>query len=392
MQYPKNEGFTLGSVESWGSDLGIIKDPPKSVMTRRVDRVGQTQDITQMIDDSGDRACEAILVYARGRNPMVSTEYTNYGTAGGQTYQAGGSTGVTNSTLQSSHGGQQAKLPYPIIRDGAFRPPLMRQENLMPLSRQPRVWTSSFANPEFPAYVAKTMAPNPRDIKAINVDKLQTCTRPTSQFSIEKPVLVEGFVAKSVLDNPVHSSATVNPKGFEVDNGATDFSRAVIENPTQAYGQTTAISGITIEPLQSMNTDTATQEHRYFSRGAGMAGLSNDAAFLSEQQSSVHLDRNAPESFAVARTTGQAEINPDHGWKDMELEANRPVVNATTNLGGRGNDTVARGDYHRLAPRADRGGFLPNDGMRSNVRGDLIPTLKNANTAARRAHAIRMAR
>lgn len=424
LAYPKQERITLGSVESWGSDLGIMKDPPKSIMTRRIDRVGQTQDITQMIDDSGDRACESILVYARGRNPMVSTEYSNYGTAGGQSRQAAGSSGITNSTLPSSHAGTQAKLPYTIMRDGAFRPPVLRQEDLLPLSRQPRVWTSSFANPEFPAYVAKTMMPNPNEIKAINVDKLQTCARPTSQFSVEKPVLVEGFVVKSVLDNPLQTSAGTNARGFEVESGigstdfsrgvnenvlhtsagsnlkgyelesgahSTDFSRGVNENNLQAYSQTGVISGITIEPLQAMNTETATQQHRYFSQGAGVAGLSNDSAFLSQQQSSVHLERTAPETFAVARTTGTAEIYQDHGWKDMELEANRPVVHATTNLGGRGEDTVARGDYHRLAPRADRGGFAPNDGLRSNVRGDMIPTLKNSNTA-RKAHAMRVSR
>ena len=371
-----------------------MKDPPKSIMTRRIDRVGQTQDITQMIDESGDRACESILVYARGRNPMVSTEYSNYGTAGGQSRQAVGRSGITNSNLPSSHAGTQAKLPYTIMRDGAFRPPVLRQEDLMPLSRQPRVWTSSFSNPEFPAYVAKAMMPNPSEIKAINIDKLQTCARPTSQFSIEKPVLVEGFVVKSVLDNPLQTSAGTNVKGFEVESGAgsTDFSRGVNENNLQAYGQTTTISGITIEPLQSMNTDTATQQHRYFSQGAGVSGLSNDSAFLSQQQSSVHLERTAPESFAVARTTAMGEVYQDHGWKDMELEANRPVVHATTNLGGRGQDTVARGDYHRLVPRADRGGFAPNDGLCSNVRGDMIPTLKNSNTAARKAHAMWVSR
>ena len=62
---------TLPSVETWGSNMNILRDPPKSVTTRRIDKVGQTSDITQMTEDSGNRACEAINVFARGVNPMV---------------------------------------------------------------------------------------------------------------------------------------------------------------------------------------------------------------------------------------------------------------------------------------------------------------------------------
>ena len=48
---------TLPSVDTWGTNMNILKDPPKSIQTRRIDRVGQTSDITSMIDDSENRAC-----------------------------------------------------------------------------------------------------------------------------------------------------------------------------------------------------------------------------------------------------------------------------------------------------------------------------------------------
>ena len=111
--------------------MNILRDPPKSIHTRRIDKVGQTSSITATIDDSSNRACEAILQYARGVNPMVSVSYGNQGNNGGK------------STLQRSQG-SQAFLPYRVVRDGAFRPPVMRQEQLMPLSRQPRQWTTAF--------------------------------------------------------------------------------------------------------------------------------------------------------------------------------------------------------------------------------------------------------
>ena len=33
---------TLPSVDTWGTNMNILRDPPKSVMTRRIDKVGET--------------------------------------------------------------------------------------------------------------------------------------------------------------------------------------------------------------------------------------------------------------------------------------------------------------------------------------------------------------
>ena len=110
---------TLPDVES----VNIIRDPPRSIHTRRIDKVGDTSALAATLADSSDRFCEGINYYARGVNPMVSVMYNN------------------------TSGGQQAYLPYRVNVDGSFRPPVLTDRDLMPLSRQPRVWTSVKAQP-----------------------------------------------------------------------------------------------------------------------------------------------------------------------------------------------------------------------------------------------------
>ena len=127
----------LPSVESWGSSMNIMKDPPRSIHTRRKNKVGQTMSITEDIDAATDRAAEAIRVYARGTNPAVSVMYSNNGTCGGALGAASG-IGASADNPTSMLGNTQASLPYKIMQGGAFRPPVLTQRELMPLSRQPR--------------------------------------------------------------------------------------------------------------------------------------------------------------------------------------------------------------------------------------------------------------
>jgi hypothetical protein len=102
----------LPSINNWENSHNIYKDPPRSIHTRKIDKITNTNELINIIDNSNDRFCENILYYARGKNPMVSVSYGE------------------------SQGG--IKLPYRIIRDGAFRAPIWRQEDLLPLSRLSR--------------------------------------------------------------------------------------------------------------------------------------------------------------------------------------------------------------------------------------------------------------
>ena len=163
---------TLPSVEGWGTNMNILKDPPKGIHTRRKNKVGQTSFLATDIDASTDRAAEAIRVFARGTNPMVSVMYDNIGTCGGQTthlhsadpvrdtiqtgfdsngapvvQQVGGAMRRTGSTM--------ASLPYKIMQGGAFRPPVLTQQQLLPLSRQARPTTRAFSMPGFADFTKK---------------------------------------------------------------------------------------------------------------------------------------------------------------------------------------------------------------------------------------------
>ena len=138
---------TLPSVDSWGTNMNILRDPPKSITTRKIDKVGTNNNITVDIDNSGDRICEAISTYARGVNPFVSTSYDNYGNNGGQTI----------GSQASAFAGRQAYLPYRVDINGGFRPPVVSREQLVPLSRQPRVWFDVYTKPGFVDF-AKRMA------------------------------------------------------------------------------------------------------------------------------------------------------------------------------------------------------------------------------------------
>lgn len=169
---------TLPSVEMWGTNMNILQDPYRSVYTRRIDKVGDTQEIIMNQDDSGDRINECINVYARGVNPMVGVSFDNYSNNSGAGALARGNVGV--------------KLPY---KPEVIRPPVIAPMDLMPLSRQPRVWTYALTNP-----LAK------------QVEQLLTC--PEKKKTVIEDVL-KGSVAtnKRAYDGGDITSLVINPEG-----------------------------------------------------------------------------------------------------------------------------------------------------------------------------------
>lgn len=213
---------SLPSVETWGTNMNILKDPPKAIYTRRIDKVGQTSEITTMIDDSENRACEAINVYARGINPMVSVSYGNQGNNGGQ------GSGVANGGVGGMKlGGQgQAYLPYRVVNEGAFYAPIITQTNLQPLSRQPRIWTKAFTQPGFVDFSKKMRTcGTAENTKEVKTKVLKASIRPTAVYKIDTPVK-EPFEIKYMIQPSLKKSYNTALK-------STNITTQNVINPTK---------------------------------------------------------------------------------------------------------------------------------------------------------------
>jgi len=118
LQAPKRVGLVLPSVER----PTIFRDPPKSVMTRRSEKVDISN--TLHLANTADRIDENINWMPRGVDPAAGVQYSN-------------GAGMTPNFSSKTQG----YSPYRVAKDGAFRPPMRRQEDELPISRMPRLAT-----------------------------------------------------------------------------------------------------------------------------------------------------------------------------------------------------------------------------------------------------------
>lgn len=420
---------TLPSVEAGLGSMNILRDPPKSIMTRRIDKVGETSSITEMIDLSENRACEAISTYARGVNPMVSVSYGNEGNNGGQRVSGCGK-GSYNLSIGNG------KLPYRIMDNGAFRPPILRQENLLPLSRLPRTNTAAFTKPGFVDFTKKLMCPG-KEERYIKQKTLKACIRPTATYRLNAP-LVEPFEVKYVIKNPVkydkgagisgyrtrdltqqvvidptkevnnnplHANAIINKRGenmLYVDNShlntnkytqdtlhsnvqskksqsimVGDIEDAIDINPAKYLqstlhmnAETNKNQNIQVTPIDDlMDIDIQTKDNMNISYTAPMSGNTKDDFIHNDME----LQRRV--LLAEASTNKQQNIysRPQIEHQSVQVR-NRPIATATTNHGTiqrQSIDTLTDRDY-KLKPTINAGGFsgrvqMPLQGHNSEI-------------------------
>lgn len=228
IQLPKIERLTLPSVEPMGH---ILRDPPKAVFTRKIDKVQDNNQIINEIDASGDRV-DGIQVFSRGINPFVKVEYSNNQNHASSTSQAGSS--------------QQAYLPYRVANYGAFRPPVLRQENTMPLSRMPRMWTYAVTNPDKPD-MSKFMANCNFDVKQ-QIKRpehiLSTNVKPTKTFIVQTPFTAPYDVKNVIKADAPQYSVYSNKCGL-------DSTMQVNTSPVKEVG--TKVSAIDVVSNPSRN-------------------------------------------------------------------------------------------------------------------------------------------
>ena len=264
---------TTPSVESWGTNNNILRDPPKSIMTRRIDKVNQDGSLNEMFYHSGDRFAENINMYARGVNPMVSVEYGN--------------------TMK----GNPTKLPYRIMNAGAFRPPQLRQEQLLALSRQPRNVTFVNTTKEFKDYSKSALCDQqPKCYRQVKPETLEGYILPTKTIKLQAPIK-EHFEVKYIIQDPIYTDAFTNKNSL---------SNIQLENK---------------EPLRQAMKEV--NQYAYSSKVRG----NNLQNYI---HTDIELDRNMPffNTDTAKSSTYKTNLNADY---NMFLERNVPVHNVSVN-------------------------------------------------------------
>lgn len=392
---------TLPSVETWGTNMNILKDPPRSLFTRQIDKVGQTSEITQMIQESGDRVSDVIQVYARGVNPMVSVSYDNYGNNGGQR-----SGGISSAGMPAGGGnsGKQSFLPYRVMQNGAFRPPMRDQRELLPLSRLPRVWTTSFTNPSFPDFSKKVMCPSPgTETKGVKTDMLKACVRPTMTYKLETPIR-ENYEIKRVIKNPIQISASSGFEStgkFNADPGKPikyihnplkpdinlnmntpntiniDTSNFNTEKYTHDILHTDAVSNksqnIYITPIEEIyQTNKEIKDQINISYDAPISGYEK----YDYMHKDVELERVIPFHNATTNIGKSIHVNMDHVSERVN-SMNRPTPSVTTSIGSNQQRFEGSRDYN-LKPTISAGGYNPTYGVPQVFHENMNYNLDNS--------------
>jgi len=389
---------TLPSVEGWGNNMNILRDPPKSITTRRKNRVGQTSSVTEMIDQSENRNSEAIQVYARGVNPSVSVSYDNNGNNGGG---SGGLTGLGQS-ISGLGAGSAPKLRHTIMKDQVFRPPVRTQQDLLPLSRLPRLLTSANTLPGFADYSKKawtaTTAEKTREVKTSTI---KTCVRPTARYIVQTPLtkpsntvthiqnpltvsansgvrtrdLTEQYMGKinnQIYEQPFHAFATANPiqPGKQVNT-----SDKYVDNNIQDTSGASATTNFSTQKFYSniediLDIQMPVQEIRTTDITAPTSGYEKNDYIHDE----INLKRNVPDHEITVNISDRSKyLNPHEGSVVPNLVMKRPNVSISVpvKVDRRDQDTTKREAY--LPPRSNRGGFhnqssKPMVGRMQNVR------------------------
>ena len=233
ISYPKRTSVTLPSVEGGFGTLPIKREPPRSLYTYYRPKVGENNDIIEMIDASDDRVCEAIQVYSRNRNPMVTNDF---------------SFGGTNTT--------SLRLPQPILPyrlSEVFRPPARTEQSLLPLSRLPRGNIRTDTNRGSSATVIDAVISCPTNLREIQKqirDKIQvesSKTYPVQIMESPSPEAVQHYLTET-LKAIIETNASANRNG--VTEEAPETSRFIqdtlpvgvqtnVVNPLQKNGVVT---------------------------------------------------------------------------------------------------------------------------------------------------------
>jgi hypothetical protein len=401
-----NGKVTLPSVDTWGTNMNIIRDPPKSIMTRRRDKVGENNDMLKMIDNS-DRSTDAILRFARGVNPSVSVSYSNSG-----------------GLLQNS--GKQAFLPYTINKDGDFKPPVQAPQDLLPLSRLPRNTTFAITNPTMPHY-GKVLdnSRNQTTSSSVKQQIISAQVKPKKSYFIQKPFQEAFEQSKNgIYEKILNTSANSQVKSTNrtilnvleptkeinkdimyafVDSNKQDNQKFVnnsVFDPNRFLQDTNAHSVFSNVKSNSDNhfdvnlDNIKTKDYNLIEYSTPLKS-NNDMKYIHENfelertlpeyeaktnygniqgtsyiHDDIELERTLPEYESRTNLKSLSRLNVYFNNDDIELERVLPVYNSQTNNKGFENTKYIHKDLELQRT-------LPEYDARTNIKQNIQKTLKH---------------
>jgi len=362
LQFPKTTHVTLPSVEQWGTNANILRDPPKSLFTRRIDKVGQNMDITSLVDSSGDRAAEGILVYSRGINPMVSVSYSN------QSNNAGISGNPTATSGQT-----QAYLPYSVMEGGAFRPPVRNPRDLLPLSRLPRVWFSADSSKSSVDY-SKTKQ-QPYDYRAVKDDVIHAFNvRPNRTADISAKLTEHFKMMDKINDKHISVSANAGTASRDItsftrDN--VDRNKGAMDDALHAFAQSNKGQSIS-HTLDNLSID----EKRYIHDVLQAVTNTNRSASTAQTLDNLSIDQKRYiQNVLQAATTTNRSANTAQNLENLSIDQVRYIQNvlqapSTTNRSADINAKTAdqlNDANRRMTVKADMIQYATEAGINTGV-------------------------
>jgi hypothetical protein len=242
--------------------------------------------------------------------------------------------------------------------NGAFRPPVLTQEDLLPLSRLPRNKTSVVSNPEFPNYLKKIE--NPTELRSVKKEVLHTSVRPTayrkfdhspchlseSKYSVKDQLIVsansglrtldiksleEMKPVKEIVDDVIRVNATVQfgstlTEKRTIDNSHFDTTK-YINNDTLSGNIKTNISG-----------HTKNIETKGFDRGVKddvtIVSYTPNISSHTKNIETKGFDRGVRDDVCIVSYTPNIHGNDkvDHIYSDIELDRKMPMYQMNSNI------------------------------------------------------------
>lgn len=356
---------TLPSVESWGTNMNILRDPPKSIMTRKQNKVGETNSIIENNLNS-DRINENILVYARGVNPMVGVSYNNDSSG-----MSGNLAGLSQSFNTISTSSTQSMLPYRIMNGQYFQPPVMTKEELLPLSRQPRAWTSQNTSLGFVDFSKRVKDQgDATTTKEVKTSVLKTSIRPTEYKRIEKPI-EQPYETKYSIQNTMNIFVNSGMRTRDITNKyISDVNNGINKNPLNVnvysnighkiYKNDTNV--YTKNSIQDINKKEA------FSNISGLC----ETKYIHKD---IKLDRILPNYVSSTNNSDSTKYIRIEPINEIHLDKNIPNAIFENNNVKKTNDVDNR--TYVLPPKINPGSYIDNNISKPlKTRIQQIPVLQ----------------